>query len=826
MTDAGEQTQAARQDRLAPGVRLRWQGGTYRVLALQGPEVQLGCLDKHGHDARALVAAVVGAEDYALLNEDNTAVLPAATVPDTSGLSLLTEEQRRLVRDWERHLIEIDDGVPPDAPAGTVPRPGYDPQYFTVRQRLTAKAAELKALGFASASPGTVERRRRAYRARGVFGLIRETVPGSPWGRTDERVVKLLLAEIKAGRYESDGYGSRLYERLQAAVRNAHPGEYEALMISPATFYRLLKRLGIGVDSLRWSTERRMDSTVGPVAPYTPTRALRLGEQVQIDSTGLDILAVGDDGRVVQVELTAAIDVASRSIIGAMIVPKTPGRGPRGRRLGGRATRSFDAVLMLAQALAPMPGRPGWPVLAYAEHSEMPYTDLVACDPRIAGAAARPVIRPRTVVVDHGKIFNSEHFGDVCRMLGIDVRPARVRTPTDKAIIESTFSAIKKRFGQHVAGYTGSDLARRGKHVADQVLWSLNELQDLLDEWIALDWQQTPHDGLRSPFLPGLAISPNRMYATLVAAEGHVPVPLSAHHNRKLLPFVRVKVTDKGVKINNRTYNSAQLQDYKDRHTGLAGQGMRWQIRYNPYAPRYAWLYDHREDDWVQAEFIHQRLIADAWTQWTWEAATLSVIEDGGTEEDQRRIARAVSELREKARHGPEPLHPPRVPELFTGPKLDLAIPEADPYAGMPDPDPDTVVRAPALTGHTTHLIAAGDTVAPHPPAPARPSGGGQRPNLSDAAPDGVQEHCVRPDLEDSAHPGPPDAPGPVTSDDESEDADGNVEHPGPPQAGAFSLRGSAADIFGCARPTPPPPEPGSGTTQPDGPHHDNGDAR
>ncbi|MFJ3981336.1 hypothetical protein [Streptomyces fungicidicus] len=249
---------------------------------------------------------------------------------------------------------------------------------------------------------------------------------------------------------------------------------------------------------------------------------------MQIDSTGLDIIAIGDDGRPVQVELTAAIDVVSRTIIGAMIVPKVRGRGPRGRRLGGRATRSFDAVLMLAQALAPMPARPGWSPQALAEQSEMPYADLVACDPRMAGAAARPVIRPRMVVVDHGKIFNSEHFDDVCRMLDIKVRPARERTATDKAVIESTFNAIKRRFSQYVAGYTGSDLRRRGKHVNDGPLWSLNELQDLLNEWIALDWQQKPHDGLRSPFLPGLTISPNHMYATLVAVEGHVPLVLHA----------------------------------------------------------------------------------------------------------------------------------------------------------------------------------------------------------------------------------------------------------------------------------------------------------
>ncbi|MFF5483547.1 Mu transposase C-terminal domain-containing protein [Streptomyces sp. NPDC012935] len=102
-----------------------------------------------------------------------------------------------------------------------------------------------------------------------------------------------------------------------------------------------------------------------------------------------------------------------------------------------------------------------------------------------------------------------------------------------------------------------------------------------------------------------MTISPNRMYATLVAAEGNVPLVLTPHQNRKLLPFTHVKVTDKGVRIGNRTYNSEPLQEYKNRHTGIPGQGRRWQIRYSPYAPRFVWLWDHNEDGWVEAEFIH-----------------------------------------------------------------------------------------------------------------------------------------------------------------------------------------------------------------------------
>jgi hypothetical protein len=52
-----------------------------------------------------------------------------------------------------------------------------------------------------------------------------------------------------------------------------------------------------------------------------------------------------------------------------------------------------------------------------------------------------------------------------------------------KANIERTFGAINTLFCQHVAGYTGRDVTRRGAGSQDE-LWSLADLQELLDEWV------------------------------------------------------------------------------------------------------------------------------------------------------------------------------------------------------------------------------------------------------------------------------------------------------------------------------------------------------
>jgi hypothetical protein len=44
-------------------------------------------------------------------------------------------------REWERHVVEIETGLPPGAEPGARPRPEYDPQQHPIRERDAAKAA-------------------------------------------------------------------------------------------------------------------------------------------------------------------------------------------------------------------------------------------------------------------------------------------------------------------------------------------------------------------------------------------------------------------------------------------------------------------------------------------------------------------------------------------------------------------------------------------------------------------------------------------------------------------------------------------------------------
>ncbi|MET4644500.1 transposase InsO family protein [Streptomyces atratus] len=140
-----------------------------------------------------------------------------------------------------------------------------------------------------------------------------------------------------------------------------------------------------------------------------------------------------------------------------------------------------------------------------------------------ADAAARPVVLPETIVVDRGKIFVSRAFTAACETLGISVQPAPPHAPTAKAIVERTFGTINHLFCQHLPGYTGSDVTRRGPDTEQEACYSVAHLPDLLDEWLV--HHHRPHEGLRHPMMPKRALTPNQMWAALIAVAGYVPVP-------------------------------------------------------------------------------------------------------------------------------------------------------------------------------------------------------------------------------------------------------------------------------------------------------------
>ncbi|MFI1376090.1 integrase [Streptomyces longwoodensis] len=685
---------------VAPGDRVRWMGDQYTVSALSGTAVHL--MPAPGSVAPPIAAAIqflAVAEDFAVLDQTGVPVA-AGPFPNWAMLEGVSADCARDARIWQRHVIEVDTGLLPDAPEGSRPREGYDPGQFTLVERYQRKAAEMSAVLGWKVSWKTVQRKRLHFRQDGIWGLVdkRCTRKSTLHGRTDARVVDLLLALHERQAKEQAATDARtLFENLRRAAR-ATLGPAVKVPADP-TLYVLLRRLGIDALQLRDPTRRRKDRLNRPAPPFGVTTATAPGELVQIDSTALDVKVLGDDGRPTQVELTAAIDVFTRSVIAAVLRPKTAGRRKTRQQTRallsagtskGRATKAVDASLLLALCMVPAPMRPGFDAAASVSRSDLPYEELLEVDARMEHAAARPVIMPETIVIDHGTVFAGQTFFDACSYLGISVRPARKRTPTDKAIVERTFASIKSLFSQHVNSYTGRDFSRRGKEVHPDRLWTLHELDDLLQEWIAVGWQARPHEELRSPYEPNLPpLTPNQVYAAGVQAAGYVPIPLGYEDYLQLLPTAWVGVRDEGIRFKNRTYDNfkGELDNgIRNRPSGLKGKKRDgWELRYNPYTPEQVWLRDHRSGAWITAVFKHQHLIGAPWTQHLWESAAAEHVARGGRHTDDENIAQVLAELLERAGRGPEEPGVVSVPDGY-GPLPGLEAAWATPGEGDLDP--------------------------------------------------------------------------------------------------------------------------------------------
>ncbi|MDH6112314.1 transposase InsO family protein [Kitasatospora sp. MAP12-15] len=552
-------------------------------------------------------------------------------------LDTVPPEAATRAAEWESHLTEVERGLPADAPADAAPRPEYDPALRTVGERVASKAAELQGMGW-SVSTATVQRMRQRYRQQGLWGLVdhRKTRLSSPTGRTDARVVAAIVEVLAAQVQDSTGTRSRLRRQVQQLLANRH-GPDGVPMPSKSAFYRLVAAVSEGAHSFGSAASRRSQAR-RPDGVFTPSAACRPGEMVQIDTTPLDVLVVLDDGVTGRPELSIAVDLATRTICAAVLRPT--------------GTKAVDAALLLAKTLVPEPMRPGWADALRMSATLIPHARLLGLDARLEQAAAKPVIVPETIGIDHGKVFVSDTFIAACRSLGISVQPSRPATPTDKAVVERTFSSINTLFCQHVAGYVGSNVDRRGEDV--RAVWTLAELDDLFQEWIVACWQQRPHEGLRSPFLPGRAMSPNDAYALLVARTGYLPVPLSGDDYLELLPFTWRAVNEYGVRIDHRTYNCAELNPLRRRHSGIDSKGGLWEVHYDPYDLSQVWLRDARTERWITVPWTHRHLLAVPFADFTWRRARELLALKGMNDTDQAAVAAAVQQLLTRAEKGPD----------------------------------------------------------------------------------------------------------------------------------------------------------------------------
>ncbi|MFE3763946.1 Mu transposase C-terminal domain-containing protein [Streptomyces sp. NPDC059104] len=615
---------------LAVGERVRFDGQVRGVLQITAQAVVLE--DAEESDRVVALIDLFEADGFEVLFRPERMPLPASGLLETFPSE--TVKQALCV---EGHILEVIHGLPPDAKPGTAPRPGYGPgTSMTSRQR--QKAAELTGAGYTVAAK-TIGNWRRRYATDGLVGLAdhRPVRKRPEYGTVDPAVVDAMRQAIKEAVDTSTRNGAYLIWRTGEILRESHrEGDGpEPAWPSRPTLYRLLAKLTTGTHTTGSAVTRRSKAH-GAAAPFGELTVSAPGEVVQIDSTPLDAMVRLDNGVIGKVELTAMIDVATRTLSAAVLRP---------------STKSVDASVLLARTVTPELMRPGWVNALKMSRSVLPHRRLLRLDERLEHAAAKPVIVPEAIVCDHGKVFISQNFRASCRFLEIDFQPTHKGAPFEKGHIEKMLGSIATLFTQFLPGYTGRNTDHRGRRPEQENLWSLPELQDLLDEWIVAHWQNRPHEGLRDPDHPGRLFTPNQKYAALVESCGYVPVALSGQDYIELLPAAWQAVNAYGIRINNRTYDSPELGPMRRQGSGVAAKRGLWEVHRDPYDASRVWVRDHRGDGvWVQATWKYLNRSPVPFGDLAWDHISHQLPK--ATEEE---LAEAVAALLTRAHAGPVP---------------------------------------------------------------------------------------------------------------------------------------------------------------------------
>jgi hypothetical protein len=317
---------------LRPGDTLRLGGQTHTVAGLDGATVRLA----------DVTGAVTEMPTAGLLADPSLELVTGSRVPvaPQPALERLPAETVEAARWWERHLIEVITGVPPDSPPGTRPRPAYDPARRSLRQRELAKHDELALAGH-RVGLSTLKRLRARYERDGLWGVIdhRAARRTAPAGYVDPRVVEATPA-IAEETDRSTGTAGRLRRRVEKILAETGQAGDRPVMPPERTFYRLVERLDSGRHTFGWARTRRSLARQ-PEGPFGAVTAARPGEWTQIDSTPLDVRVVHDDGTVDRVELTGLVDQCA---VGKAVWQNRPYDGLRDPLALGRPAKHGGVV--------------------------------------------------------------------------------------------------------------------------------------------------------------------------------------------------------------------------------------------------------------------------------------------------------------------------------------------------------------------------------------------------------------------------------------------------------------------------------------------------
>ncbi len=501
--------------------------------------------------------------------------------------SSLGETERAQLNDRLAHVRELLTGYRSGDPAALLPgepRPAFAPARPRM-ERYEAKAEEL------GVGLSTLRRWVAAYKEQDVAGLLdlRHHRRADPLRHVDQRWLDMLGSVLAEHTTVSRPPRHLLLERVAARVEALHgpgvvpiPKEWKARAV--------LAEVTKGTNAVVGATKMKRSIAGRPPTPYGRLQATRPGEYLILDTNSLDVFAMESlTLRWVSVELTVAMDLHSRCIVALRLTPVS--------------TKAVDAAVLLYEAISP-------DSKARTSSGILPYPgvpSVVLIDPdKATDRPGLPAVVPETLVVDHGGIYLSEHLRAVCARFGISIQPARPYHGTDKGALERFFRTLREDLLAALPGYKGPDVYSRGENVEEEAYYFIDELEQVLREWVAERYHHRPHDGLVEPAVPGLDLSPAEMFEAGVARAGRLRVPARADLAYDFLPVEWRTIQHYGVELRGLRYDGRGLTAYRDRRSPYTGshEGL-WPIRYDPDDMSRVFFQDPDDHCWHTLRWAH-----------------------------------------------------------------------------------------------------------------------------------------------------------------------------------------------------------------------------
>jgi len=555
---------------------------------------------------------------------------PEAIADPPAILAGLPEALRDKALRLEEHLLEATTGYRSGDPLAALegePHEAYHPDK-PLDARITAKAAEL------GLEPRSVWRYLDQWRDTGLWALVdkRKARIRNPLAKLDPRVIQAIRDQAAHEKLSSSStITGAFYRRTLNRFRDEHGASQEQFPNKDA-FRRAVDLL---LDRRPSDPAyQRASAANQPDRPFGNVIATRPGEVVMMDSTPLDVMAYdAETDSTGRVELTVALDLATRSILAWRLTPES--------------TKAVDIGLLLMDVMTPELMRPGWADVLHYRTLSIPYERIVESDERLEAAAARPVIYPECILFDHGKAYKSDVVKRFCRKYRIDMQDARKLKPTDKPQVERLFKTINGQFTEHVAGYKGFNVAHRGRDAEARAKWSINELEEFFAEYVIAVYQRKRHGGLFLRGFPEMRVSPNEAYAMSMGSAGYVDCPNDPTMYYELLPIEDRKIHPYGVEIGHLYYKADIL--YRYRGSASPYPNGLWPIRLDPRNPLHAYFHDPADARWHILRWTHALDEHQAFTDITLREAKRLAAQRGSAPDDQKAIAQALYELQNRA---------------------------------------------------------------------------------------------------------------------------------------------------------------------------------